>query len=216
MRWLLAIFLMAAGQAKACSLALLFAVDVSGSVDPSEYRIQMDGLAAALRDPAIAGALVEGEAALALMQWTGASRQRVTLDWTRITDADALERFARAIEEDPRVWRNFSTAIGEALAVGAQTMARAPLCDRRVIDVSGDGDNNEGPVPGDAHAALRRQGVTVNALVIEDATVGDLTGYFFENVITGENAFVETANGFADYPARIRLKLLREVVEVLG
>ncbi|MGR3468240.1 MAG: DUF1194 domain-containing protein [Shimia sp.] len=216
MRTVVAILITLAGQAKACSLALLFAVDVSGSVDPSEYRIQMDGLAAALRDPAVAGALVEGQAALALMQWTGGGRQRVTLDWTRIENADALERFARAVEGDRRIWRNFSTAIGEALEVGTATMARAPACARRVIDVSGDGDNNEGVGPRSARRGLEHAGITVNALVIEDATAGDLTGYFFEHVITGPNAFVETANGFAEYPAAIRRKLLREVVEVLG
>ncbi|MEM7320981.1 MAG: DUF1194 domain-containing protein, partial [Pseudomonadota bacterium] len=60
-----------AGQVQACDLALALVVDVSGSVDTNEYRIQMDGLATALRDPIISEALVRGNSQLMLLQWTG-------------------------------------------------------------------------------------------------------------------------------------------------
>ncbi|MEL7398863.1 MAG: DUF1194 domain-containing protein, partial [Pseudomonadota bacterium] len=92
----------------------------------------------------------------------------------------------------------------------------APVCARRVIDVSGDGVSNEGLEPRTTHALLAERGVTVNALVIEDATAGDLTGYFYENVITGPGAFVVTADGYADYPLRMRQKLLREVIQTVS
>jgi Ca-activated chloride channel family protein len=81
-----------------------------------------------------------------------------------------------------------------------------------VIDVSGDGESNEGINPNDVKPALKRAGVTVNAIAIE-ASSPDLTDYFFENVITGEGAFVETAADFEDYPARIKRKLLRETTQ---
>ncbi|MGR3435880.1 MAG: DUF1194 domain-containing protein [Shimia sp.] len=215
MRLILLLMLLARPVA-ACEVALLFAVDVSGSVDGREWRTQMGGLAEALRDPAIADALIREGAALSVLQWTGSRRQRVTLDWTRVADAAALEAVAARIADQPRVWRNFSTAIGEALDASADVMARAPECRRRVIDLSGDGASNEGAGPRKAHPRLRDLGVTVNALAIEGATAGDLTGYFFEHVITGPGAFVETADGYAAYPAAIRRKLLREVVEVTG
>ena len=84
-----------------------------------------------------------------------------------------------------------------------------PLCKRYVIDVSGDGSSNEGVAPKFVLPDLRAAGVTVNALVIEGAE-DDLTGYFWENVITGEGSFVVTADGFEDYAAKMRIKLRRE------
>ncbi|MEM8579003.1 MAG: DUF1194 domain-containing protein [Pseudomonadota bacterium] len=203
---------MLAAPARACDLALLLAVDVSGSVDREEYRIQMDGLAAALRDGIVAEALLRQQARLALLQWTGASRQKLTIPWTPVTRYEDLDALARRIEGDPRIWRNYSTAIGEALIASRSAFADAGDCRRKVIDVSGDGLSNEGVAPAGQHAALRRAGIVVNALAIEtDET--DLTAYFFENVIVGTGAFVMTADGFEDYPEQIRRKLIREVTK---
>ena len=204
------VLLLSATPARSCDLALVLAVDVSGSVDAWEYRIQRDGLAAALRDPVISEALVRAEAQVSLVQWTGSSRQRVSIPWTRIVDFDDVEALAQRIESTDRVWRNFSTAIGEALVMTARLFDDAPDCARRVIDVSGDGSSNEGISPEAAKPLLTEFGITVNALVIEGAEE-DLTGYFWENVIHGPGAFVETANGFAQYPQAIRRKLLREI-----
>lgn len=216
MRVLALVLSLLSGPVSACELALLFAVDVSGSVDPGEYRVQMSGLAEALRTDDVAEAVVGSQAALALVQWTGASRQRLTVPWTQIGSHEDLAVFADTVEADPRIWRNFSTAIGEALTLSAALFDDAPPCARRVIDVSGDGVSNEGLEPRTTHALLAERGVTVNALVIEDATAGDLTGYFYENVITGPGAFVVTADGYADYPRRMRQKLLREVIQTVS
>lgn len=199
-----------AAPARGCDLALVLAVDVSGSVDPGEYALQMRGLAAALRDPVVSEALVRGEAALMLVQWTGSTRQEATLDWTSIRGFAEIDDFARRVETAPRAWRSFSTAIGEALAYSMAQFASAPDCRRRLIDLSGDGTSNEGVAPAALRAALRAADIGVNALAIEGSEP-DLTGYFFENVIRGEGAFVETANGFDDYPRAIRRKLRREL-----
>ncbi|WP_246036024.1 DUF1194 domain-containing protein [Aliishimia ponticola] len=197
------------GKARACDLALVLAVDVSGSVDRDEYRIQMDGLAAGLRDGIVAEALVDAQAMVTLVQWTGSSRQQQTLPWARMSNFAAVDSFAAQIAQDARVWRNYSTAIGEALTVGRTLLADMAHCKRRVIDLSGDGVSNEGTEPPRVHSALNADGITANALAIEtDET--DLTAYFFENVITGDGAFVETATGFEDYPEAIRRKLQRE------
>lgn len=205
----LCIAVLAGPPARACDLALLLAVDVSGSVDKQEYRIQMDGLAAALRDGTVADALVDQQAQIALLQWTGSSRQRQTVPWTVMrTHADVLA-MADRIEADPRIWRNYSTAIGEALMAARSAMALVPQCTRRVIDVSGDGPSNEGIEPATQRALLRGDDVTVNAIAIETDDE-DLTAYFYENLITGPGAFVVTADGFAEYPAQIKRKLQRE------
>lgn len=199
-------------QAKACDVALLLAVDVSGSVDPSEYRIQMGGLSAALRDGLVSEALVVGQANVALMQWSGSSRQEISLPWFAIRDFEDVERFARMVDETPRLWRNYSTAIGEALLLGLETMQAAPDCERLVIDVSGDGESNEGVVPQDVKPLMARAGITVNGLVIDTRNEGILD-YYRANVITGQESFVVSANSFDEYPDRIREKLIRELTK---
>ncbi|MBS9717013.1 DUF1194 domain-containing protein [Pseudohalocynthiibacter aestuariivivens] len=196
--------------AKACEVALALAVDISGSVDQREYQIQMQGLANGLRDGVISEALVRAEAAIALIQWTGSSRQILSVPWTRVRSFEDVEKLASVIETVPREWRSFSTAIGDALNFTAEHFSDVPDCKRLVIDVSGDGESNEGTEPRDVHSNLQRIGITVNALVIEKADE-DLTSYFWENVITGQGAFVVTANGFNEYPDRMRTKLRREI-----
>ncbi|WP_371229099.1 DUF1194 domain-containing protein [Roseovarius sp. 2305UL8-3] len=212
LRFLLSGLGLAALPARACEVALVLAVDVSGSVDRGEYRIQMQGLADGLRDGAVSEALVAGEAALTVVHWTGTSRQSIAVPWAQITSFDALEKFAAAVETAPRRWRNYSTAIGEALVFAHDQFAAVPGCKRRIIDISGDGSSNEGIHPRAVHGRLLSDEITVNALVIEGAEP-DMTGYYWENVITGPGAFVITANSYADYPDRMRRKLQREVAK---
>lgn len=216
MRILLALLtLLSPTAALPCGLALVLAVDVSGSVSTDEYRTQMDGLAAALRDGIVADALVDEQAQVTLVQWTGSSRQRQTIPWTPITGLPDVVALADRIEVDQRRWRNFSTAIGEAVALSIQTFDAVPQCKRRVIDVSGDGVSNEGEEPEAMRPLLKEKGIILNALAIEtDET--DLTAYFFEHLIFGEGAFVITANGFEDYPEQIRRKLQRETTKQLS
>lgn len=200
---------------RACELALVLAVDVSGSVDAREYEIQMTGLAAALRDGIVVEALVDQQAMVTLVQWTGSSRQSQTVPWRQMRNDGDVLALADAIDADPRVWRNYSTAIGEALIAAERTLAEVPQCRRKVIDVSGDGISNEGVAPDTRRAWLTSAGITVNALAIEtDET--DLTAWFFENLIHGEGAFVMTADGFEDYPVQIKRKLQRETTRQLS
>lgn len=170
----------------------------------------MDGLAAGLRDPVVSEALVRGQAQVMLLQWSGSSRQEVSIPWTEVSSFSGLEALAAEIETLPRPWRNYSTAIGEALMRALPRFDEVPQCARRVIDVSGDGPSNEGAPPAEFHQRILKRGITVNAIAIEQSEPG-LTAYFFENVIRGEGAFVVTANSFEEYPDRIRRKLLREV-----
>ena len=216
MRLVLAVLLALAGApARACDLALILAVDVSGSVDEEEYAIQRDGLARALADSVVREALVNASARVAVVQWSGASRQAVTVPWTALEDHDAAHGFAAAVAADPREWWQYSTAIGEVIALSLEMFAEVPECRRRVIDISGDGISNEGRPPAEFRATLTAAGVTINAVVIETED-RDLTGYFWENVIHGPGAFVVTADGFEQYAARIREKLIREVADQIG
>lgn len=198
-------------QVLACDLALVLAVDVSGSINPNEYRSQMDGLAAALRDPVISESLVQAQAQVAVVQWTGMGRQRVTVDWHEMTDFSQVARFAEEVANDQRVWRNFATAIGETIDFSTNLLLQQAQCRRLIVDVSGDGVSNEGVEPATRLTYAQTHNVTINALAIEDV-VPDLSGYFYENLLTGAGAFVEVAADYQAYPGAIRRKLFREVV----
>ena len=215
MRCLSACLALLPSAPRACELALVLAVDVSGSVDPSEYRTQMQGLALALNDGIVATALVEQQAQVALVQWSGSRRQEQSLAWTHMRDFNAVANFAQRVEQAPRRWRNFSTAMGEAVKLSVGLFDQVPACKRRVIDVSGDGVSNEGPNPAEMRSMLEARDVVVNGLAIETDDA-DLTAYFFENLIWGEGAFVITANGYSDYPEQIKRKLQRETTKQLS
>lgn len=217
MRCLVLILSLCASAARACEVALLLAVDVSGSVDHREYAIQMEGLAAALADPVVSEALVVSRAQVMLMQWTGSSRQEITIGWTEVADFATADALAAAVATAPRRWRDYSTAIGEAMALGIAAFddPGVAACARKVIDISGDGISNEGSEPDQMRDRAARRGITVNALAIEASETG-LAAYFRAHVITGPGAFALRAADYRDYPRRIRQKLLREVAEPLA
>jgi hypothetical protein len=209
----LAAALAAPGLAPACELSLLFALDVSASVDAREYRQQMDGLAAALRDPAVAEAMLSqpGGVALAAYEWSGRYQQEMVAEWTAIGDGAALAAFADRLTAQKRSHDEFPTAIGYALGFGAGVMADAPPCTRRVIDISGDGIGNEGFPPAAAYREFPFEGVTVNGLAIGGADP-EVVAYYRDRIPHGDGAFVEVAETFDDYADAIRRKLLREVL----
>jgi Ca-activated chloride channel family protein len=201
--------LVAAQPAAACGLALALTVDVSGSISAAEYRVQMEGLAEALLAPEVRRALVAEQAALAVIQWSGGANQALSLPWVEVRDEAVLLALSRDIRLIPRQWFAARTAIGAALQFTARSFAQAPACDRRVIDISGDGRSNEGLAVAGVRDLLVRDGIRINAVAIEGAEAG-VTGHFRDAVIGGPGAFVVTAEGYADYPRAIRLKLLAE------
>jgi Ca-activated chloride channel family protein len=200
---------LAAAQATACETALVLAVDVSNSVDPAEYRLQVDGMADAFLDGEVAEAMVLGEVAIAVMQWSGAERQEVSIPWTRITsyaDVEALSARARAI---PRAFILSDTAPAEAVHAAIDLLAEVPDCTRHVIDVSGDGTPNAGSSVTEARSRAGLAGITINGIAIESMGLA-ITGFFTRSLITADG-FVITARGHRDYPRAIRNKILREL-----
>ncbi len=203
---------LAATPARPCALALLFALDVSASVDAGEYRLQRDGLATALRAPEVVEAILvqPGGIAIAAYEWSGRYQQDVMLPWTRVTDLASLTAAAERLGSARRSYAEFPTAIGYALGFGARMMGEAPPCQRKVIDISGDGVGNEGFQPDAAYREFPFDGVTVNGLVV-GAADSSLVAYYLENIPHGPGAFVEVATDFADYEAAMKRKLLREL-----
>lgn len=203
-----------AGDAGACDTALLLAVDVSNSIDPGEYRIQTEGMAAALRDDQIVEAMVRGQNAIAVMQWSGTGMQQMTLPWRRITGSADMEAMAADVAAMPRAYIGANTAIGEAVRVAIGEVLTQSDCARLIIDVSGDGPDNAGTQIDLARRHATRSGVTVNGLAING--LGSATTSYYERRLITPDGFVESADGFLDFPRAIRVKIRREVSRIMG
>lgn len=204
---------LAPSLAVACALELILAVDISGSIDQNEFALQTEGMAAAFETPELAEAIIhqDGGIYVTLTQWSGATRQRQVTAWHHLTDPTSMADFANAIRKGGRNWRNYSTAIGEALFHAMKTGETAPVeCKRRVVDVSGDGVSNEGRAPRAMADALAALGYTVNGLVIRGDSP-DPVKYYEINVLSGPQSFLEIAEDFEDYPRAILRKLLKEI-----
>jgi len=200
-------------QASACGIALAFAVDASGSVTAEDFAVQLHGVANGLRDPEIAQAIIGGNAALSVLQWSGQNDQFTSIGWTQISSAAALEAFATELERIPRVWRGSNTAIGSLLAYSQHMFAQAPACNRFVLDVSGNGPSNEGSAPTTLRVGLwENTGITVNAIVI-DPTMSTVRQYFEQNVIIGPGSFVIDVPSRDAFAEGMREKLKRELAQ---
>ena len=209
----LALGLWGAAAAAECRLALALALDVSSSVDAQEYRLQAEGLAHALRDEEVAGAFLAMPGAwveILVYEWSGRRQQDVAIPWTRIETADDLADVATRIERHPRRFSRHATAIGDALLFGAERLAERPRCHQKVLDVSGDGETNDGMSPLIAKRNPLFDDVTVNGLVI-GVTRRILRRHYELFVIHGPGAFVEEAVDHADFARAMRRKLIREV-----
>jgi Ca-activated chloride channel family protein len=136
----------------------------------------------------------------------------VSVPWHRIETFEDVDKLALEVAGIKRQWRNFSTAIGEALQVSLNAFEDVPECTRRIIDVSGDGVSNEGFAPSELWPAFEAAGVTVNGLAIE-SDLDILAQYYRTEMIFGPGSFVVRAESYLDYPRAIRQKLLREITK---
>lgn len=214
MRALLALFALALSlsPARACSIALVLAMDVSGSVDAFEYRMQVEGVAAALRDPDVSEALVRGQVAIAVLQWSGAMEQTLTLPWVRVQEPAQIPRLAARIAAMPRAHGGGNTAVGDAILAATDLFSEARDCGHWVIDVSGDGDENEGYRLARARRAAAARGIMINGLAIEGPGTGQSITSFYRRHVVTQGGFVITAQQHEDFFRAMREKLLRELI----
>lgn len=205
-----------AAQAVECRLALALALDVSSSVNPTEDRLQRQGLARALLSPDVERAffIAPQPVALAVYEWSGRYNQALLLDWTVIERPEILYDVAATLAASERSTAKFPTALGYALGYGATLFQSAPRCLYNTLDVSGDGKNNEGFGPDEAYNAFPFQDIVVNGLAINAAEFEaetDLVPYFRNEVLHGPGAFLEIATGFEDFERAMSRKLEREL-----
>jgi len=209
----------------ACRQALVLALDVSGSVDDAEYRMQRDGLADALVSDAVRKVLVDRGTApvdITVFEWSGPTHQVIVQPWISIADAATLGQVANRIRTAPRIKGVLTTAIGSAMRHARDLLQEKKHCWRRTVDISGDGEANTGPRPQDVNDIP--DSIIINGLVIgagdqfnrdeRVANVKELSAYFNSYVIRGTDAFVEVALGFEDYANAMERKLLRELQSV--
>lgn len=222
--WLLAVIVTlvagvaAPASARPVDLALVLAVDVSGSVNAGRYELQRRGYAEAFASNEVIAAIAAGEnhaIAVTLVEWSGAGHQRQMIGWTLVHDAASAQAFGSAIAETPRAfsdWTSISAALDYAVSLfhGADV---EPV--RRVIDVSGDGINNNGRSVTDARDAAIAEGIIVNGLPIL-TEYPTLDAYYRDNVIGGSGAFAVAVNDFQGFGAAILSKLVREIAGTDG
>jgi hypothetical protein len=201
-------------RATAVDVALVLAIDSSSSVDMAEFALQMAGFASAFRDPAVraaASAGPSGAVAVTMFEWSGPEAQAELVGWTRLADGASVDRFADALGEAPRQVTGGATSISGALLHGFASLAACPFpAERRVIDVSGDGVNNQGFAVARVRDRLIAHGVTINGLAIVNEEP-DLLGHFEAEVIGGGGAFALEAADYEDFARAMTLKLLREL-----
>jgi hypothetical protein len=209
---------------------LVLMVDVSRSMGPAEIRLQRRGYAEALASDEVVDAIVNGgtgAVAVTYVEWGSRLFQRVVLPWTLIDSRETARSAARRLEEDLTLsmkqlldvpYHLRQTSISGAIEAGERELERNRYRGlRKVIDVSGDGPNNDGDPVTVARDAAIAAGVIVNGLPLvatgpdADPESADLDLYFSECVIGGPGAFVLPMRGWSDLGPAVRRKLVLEM-----
>jgi len=215
--------------AERVDLLLVLAADISRSVDEIKFQLQHSGYAAAFSDSRVIEAIrsgPNGRIAVEFVEWSGPLSQRIVIDWMVISDDKTARLFGDHLVEASRAFAN-STSISAGIDFAMTQLDRAPYeARRRVIDVSGDGDNNSGRDVTAARNEAIAKGVTINGLVILTETPtgwnsnhtnppGGLANYYRSNVIGGPGAFVMVAKNFNSFSDVLVKKLIAEIAQAV-
>jgi Protein of unknown function (DUF1194) len=203
-------------------LKLVIATDVSRSINREEALLQREGTAAAFSSPEVVKAIESGSLgriAVAMIDFSSPEFNRIVLNWEIVHDQASAASFAEKVRNAPRT-PGRRTSVSSALELGAlliQASEKDIVATRRVIDVSGDGPNNDGDRISEAHEKTIAQGIIVNGLPIMDEDANgyypDLDRYYANCVIGGRGAFVIVVKSFKDFGTAMRRKLILEISE---
>jgi hypothetical protein len=209
------------GNAPTVDIELVIAVDVSYSMDPDELAVQREGYAQAIVSRDFLQALKNGpnsKIAVTYFEWSASSDQKIIIPWRLIDGPETADAVASEIMNAP-VRRGSRTSISAAINFAVPLFDQNPYRGlRRVIDISGDGPNNNGePVTGARDAALEK-GITINGLPImvkepsySTMDIDNLDWYYEDCVIGGVGAFVVPIKDRERFKEAIRIKLVLEV-----
>ena len=203
---------------------LILAVDVSRSMTPRELEIQRRGYAEAVTSRDVIQAIqggARGQVAITYIEWAGWHSQRVIVGWTLIRSDRDAQRFAERLTAkfDDTLRR---TSISGALDFASGLFAKNGYSGfRQVIDISGDGPNNQGRAVTGARDDALAQGITINGLPLMTREglgaqwhLDDLDLYYKDCVIGGPTAFVIPVLDWAHFPDAVRRKLILELVGI--
>ena len=200
---------------------LVLAVDVSYSMDMDELAIQREGYAQAIVSKEFLQALKtgpNGKISVTYFEWAASSDQKIIIPWRVIDGPETADAVANEIMKTP-IRRASRTSISGAINFAMPLFDENPYRGlRRVIDISGDGPNNNGaPVTGARDAAIGK-GITINGLPImvkepsySTMDIDNLDFYYEDCVIGGPGAFVVTIKDRDKFKEAIRTKLVLEV-----
>lgn len=197
-------------------LELSLLVDVSASVSDTEYNLQRTGYVQAFQSAAVQNAILAsagGSIAVNFIQWSGSSQQVQSVGWTLINSVTSANAFAAVLNGVSRAFAG-STATGSALNFAVPLFNNNGFEGaRNVIDVSGDGEENDGANTLAARNAALAAGITtINGIVIGgDSSVAT---FYQNNIIGGAGGFLELASSFNDFGDAIQRKLVREITPV--
>jgi hypothetical protein len=200
---------------------LVLAVDVSLSMMREELEVQRRGYVEALRDPTVIEAMLgglHGRVAIAFMEWSGEKEQLTVIDWRVIASQADARAFAAALEAAP-VSRSFRTSISSAIdRAVAKIDGNGIAGSTRVIDISGDGANNDGAGVADARDRAVAAGIVINGLPIVarvglagNVEVGAMDAYYANCVIGGPGAFSIPVQDWREFSWAVRRKLALEL-----
>jgi len=186
-----------------------------------ELEIQRRGYAEALVHDEVVDAILSGmhgKIAVTYFEWAGNFSQRIIVPWTRIASVEDAQRVAERLSANPPSSAR-RTSISGALDFAGDLLAESDFRGlRRVIDVSGDGPNNQGGPVVEARDRLASTGITINGLPLmtnggltTSFDVKDLDTYYRNCVIGGPGAFVIPVNEWSQFPEAIRRKLVLEL-----
>lgn len=210
-----------ARAADAVDVELVLAVDVSLSMSPTELDIQRDGYAAALTDQRVIDAIAQGangRIAITYIEWAGTATHHVVVPWTIIETRQDAEGIASRLSSTPPSSAR-RTSISSALEFAADLFAESQYRGaKRIIDISGDGPNNQGAPVQFTRDAVLAQGIIINGLplmtnggLISAYDVEDLDRYYADCVIGGPGAFMIPVNDWSQFPEAVRRKLVLEL-----
>jgi hypothetical protein len=161
-----------------------------------------------------------GKIAVAYVEWAGAAEQQVVVPWSVIDGPASADEFVQKLRAAP-IRRAYRTSISEALKFSAGLFGTNYKGLRRVIDISGDGTNNQGDLIVPTRDDILRKGITINGLPILLKTpvasmidLPDLDIYYQDCVIGGPGAFLVPVRERHQFADAIRNKLLLEVAGV--
>lgn len=204
-------------------LALVLAVDISYSMDPEEQALQREGFAEAFRSPLVHDAIrrgMVGRIAVVYMEWAGASDQQVIVPWSLLDNPESILGFAHKIASTP-LRRAQRTSLSGAIDFSVALLERSGFeATRRVIDISGDGPNNQGRLVVPARDEAVARGITINGLPIMLRRPGyldiqELDAYFKDCVIGGQGSFLVPVREREQFIQAIKTKILLEIAGVV-